>query len=363
MKTSFERLLGKAVFGTAAFTATFLLFRTDLLAVGLSTNFDLSAGASVVVDADYISEEEVSEELEALAAQKALEDAEAAMKKYNLVMADVSKSVNVRAEANEESEIKGKLYKDCGGELIERKNGWTYIRSGELEGWVSDDYLLFDEEAMEFAKKVGHTVATVDTECLRVRKEASEEAKVLGLLEINSEHEVVEEMEGWVLIKYGSRKGYVSSDYVTVNFFVDEGETMEEIKEREALAALAKAQLVTTYSPISCTEDEVALLAALIQCEAGNQSAEGKLAVGAVVCNRVRSGKFPGTITDVIYVPGQFGPVSNGSLDTVLACGAKESCYEAARNAIAGSTNVGSAHYFKRAGNKSGVVIGAHVFY
>lgn len=324
---------------------------------------DLSAGASTVVDAGFISEEEVSDGLEELEAQRIAEEE---AKKKELVMANVSKSVNVRAEAGEDAEIVGKLYKGCGGTYVDSIEGWTCLRSGDLEGWVSNDYLYLGEEAEAYAKKVGHTVAIVETECLRVRKEPAEDAGVLGLLEINSEHDVVEEPEegsDWVKIKYTNKTGYVSSDFVTVEFYVDEGETMEEIKEREALAALAKAQLVTTYSAVSCTEDEVALLAALIQCEAGNQSYEGKLAVGAVVCNRVRSGKFPSTITDVIYASGQFGPVSNGSLDSVLASGAKESCYQAAREAIAGSTNVGSARYFKRAGNKSGVVIGAHVFY
>ena len=50
--------------------------------------------------------------------------------------------------------------------------------------------------------------------------------------------------------------------------------------------------------------EEKELLAALIFCEAGNQPYEGQVAVGAVVMNRVNSGQFPDTITDVIYQSG-----------------------------------------------------------
>ena len=60
-------------------------------------------------------------------------------------MADVQDALNVRAEASEESEKVGLLYKDCGGRILERKDGWTKIKSGDLIGWAKDDYLLFDE--------------------------------------------------------------------------------------------------------------------------------------------------------------------------------------------------------------------------
>ena len=46
---------------------------------------------------------------------------------------------------------------------------------------------------------------------------------------------------------------------------------------------------------------DVAMLAALIQCEAGGESYEGKLAVGSVVMNRVDSSYFPDTVVGVIY--------------------------------------------------------------
>lgn len=327
-----------------------------VLASDTNRSFDLSAGASVVVEADILSEEE--------SFQDRVEEVQEEVEERNkFVMANVDKSVNVRAEADSESEKVGLLYEDCGGTILERGDGWTKIQSGELVGWVSNDYLLFGDEAWEYAQEVGTTIATVETEALRVRKEPSEEAGVYGLLELGSEYEVVEELEGWVAIEYGKYTGYISNEFVSTEFFIEEGETMEQIREREYLLALEKAQLTTNLGAVPGSEEEVMLLAALIQCEAGNQSYEGMVAVGAVVCNRVRSSRFPNTIAEVIFAPGQFTPAGNGKVAERLAAGVNEQCIQAARAALAGETTVGDALYFRRAGNKTGYILGDHVFY
>ena len=117
----------------------------------------------------------------------------------------------------------------------------------------------------------------------------------------------------------------------------------------------------TSASTASSSDRE--LLAGLIYCEAGNQSREGKVAVGAVVMNRVASSSFAGTIKDVIYESGQFSPAGSGWLDSVIANGAiPSSCYEAADAALAGENPIGSAMYFNT-GSGRGVKIGAHQFY
>lgn len=56
------------------------------------------------------------------------------------------------------------------------------------------------------------------------------------------------------------------------------------------------------------TAEDVAMLAAIIECEAGNQSYEGKCAVGSVVINRVADPRFANSISGVIYAPYQFSP-------------------------------------------------------
>lgn len=128
----------------------------------------------------------------------------------------------------------------------------------------------------------------------------------------------------------------------------------EEQAAAEARAAEAQA------ASVAASEQE--LLAALIYCEAGNQPYEGQVAVGAVVMNRVRSGSYPNTITEVIYQSGQFGPAMTGWLDSVLASGCySDTARQAAADAIAGSNPVGDCLYF---GNGNwGIKIGDHYFH
>lgn len=116
-------------------------------------------------------------------------------------------------------------------------------------------------------------------------------------------------------------------------------------------------ETVTTAST-----DDVSLLAALIYCEAGNQSREGKVAVGAVVMNRIASSSYPGSIREVIYQSGQFSPAISGWLDQVIASGAPSDCYEAAQAALNGENPVPGALYFNTSAGK-GTKIGAHWFY
>ena len=138
----------------------------------------------------------------------------------------------------------------------------------------------------------------------------------------------------------------------------------EEQAAAEARAAeeAAAAQAAAKAQAASVSASELDLLAALIYCEAGNQPYEGQVAVGAVVMNRVRSGSYPNTITEVIYQSGQFGPAMTGWLDSVLASGSySDAARQAAADAIAGSNPIGGCLYF---GNGNwGFQIGDHYFH
>ena len=148
-----------------------------------------------------------------------------------LVMANVKDAVNVRSDASEEASKVGKLYKDCGGTILERKDGWTKIQSGTLIGWAKDEYLLFGDDARALANDVGRMIAQINTETLRVRTEADQEAGVLGLLPKGDIADVVDNSNPeWVCIDYEGADGYVAAEYVTVDFQIDSGETLEEIK-------------------------------------------------------------------------------------------------------------------------------------
>ena len=127
--------------------------------------------------------------------------------------------------------------------------------------------------------------------------------------------------------------------------------------EAERVAAEAAAQ-----AQAQAAEQDKRLLAALIFCEAGNQPYEGQVAVGAVVMNRVNSGVYPNSISEVIYQSGQFTPAMTGWLDSVLASGGyTDSAMQAAEDALAGSNPVGNCLYFSTGGY--GMQIGDHYFH
>lgn len=280
-----------------------------------------------------------------------------------LVMANVKSALNVRSEASEDADKVGKLYKDCGGTILERRDGWTKLQSGNIVGWASDQYLLFGEDAVSLANDVGRAVATVDTEAVRVRREPGTESDVLGNLPRGEIVEVLgENQDGWVCVDYDGEDGWVFADYVSLDFLIDAGETMDEIKAREEAEREAKRHV--NYGQYTTDADTTLLLAALIYCEAGGESYEGQLAVGAVVMNRVRSSAYPDSIHGVIYASGQFTPALNGKVNKVYESGKiRESCVRAAEEAISGVSNVGDMTHFRRNNGRDGIVIGNHVFY
>ena len=277
-------------------------------------------------------------------------EAEVAEEESDLVMVNVKKSLNVRSEASADADKVGKIYKDCGGTILERKDGWTKIQSGNLIGWA-------------LAEDVGRLTATVNTETLRVRTEESQDAEVLGLLPAGEIVEALSQEEnGWICIDFEGQDGYVAAEYVVLDFQIDAGETLEEIKARQKAEREAKRH--QNYGEYTTDADTTMLLAALIHCEAGGESYEGQVAVGAVVMNRVRSSAYPDTIHGVIYASGQFTPAQSGKLNRVYESGKiYSSCIKAAEEALAGVSNVGDLTHFRRNNGREGLVIGNHVFY
>lgn len=139
----------------------------------------------------------------------------------------------------------------------------------------------------------------------------------------------------------------------------------KQLAEEIRLSKLAQGSYKRDISEVTFAEGDRYLLANLIYCEAGGEPYEGQLAVGAVVLNRVMSSVFPDTVSGVIYQRSQFSPASSGRLAAALAANrANESCYKAADEAMAGTTNVGNSVFFRTpVPGLSGVQIGHHIFY
>ena len=301
------------------------------------------------------------------------------------LMANVDDFLNVREAADGEAAIAGKLYKGDVATIVEAGDEWTLVTSGNLTGYVKNEYCVTGTEAYAYAQSNCETVAEVNTNNLRVRSEQSVDSKVLDTVSTGAKLTVdteAEATEGWVAVKSGSQTAYVSADYVTVKLNTGVGVTLaeeqaaieaEQARAAEEAARLAEAQAAQSTQAVAATQgagvpaavDDVTLLAAIIQCEAGSDIYESQLAVGAVVINRVKSGAYPNSISEVIYQRGQFGPASSGKLASVLASGSiSGTAYQAATDAINGVDNTGGCTGCRGASSgHAGTVIGAMVFY
>ncbi len=164
----------------------------------------------------------------------------------NLVIAKVNDYVNVRDIPSEEGEIVGKLYDKSVGNFIEEENGWYKIESGNCTGYVKGEFCVTGRDAVELAKEVGTRIATVTTTTLKVREEPGMDAAVLGLVPIEDELIVSEELDGWVKVDIEEGNGYVSEEFVSLSteFVKAESKAEEEArlkKEKEARDAARAA--------------------------------------------------------------------------------------------------------------------------
>lgn len=169
--------------------------------------------------------------------------------------------MNIRSDASEEAEVIGKFYNGNVGTIVEKGEQWSVVSSGNAYGYVNNDYLLFGEEAEAYIENNCDQVAKVTAETLNVRAEESTESDVVTLTDAGDTLTILGQDNGWfkVAVTQSNEEGvvedtvgYVSSDYVYVDYVYDTAVTIEE--EEAALAAAAAeeaaAQTPTTEAPV-----------------------------------------------------------------------------------------------------------------
>jgi hypothetical protein len=148
----------------------------------------------------------------------------------NLGIANVdTANLNVRNEPSLSGEVVGKMTKHNACEILETDGDWYKITSGNVEGYVSSEYILTGEEAIAIAKEEAATYATVTVEALRVRKEASTESDILSLVNKDEDLAVVEEGDEWVRVEVDDEEGYVFKEYVTIAEKLSTAKTIKEL--------------------------------------------------------------------------------------------------------------------------------------
>jgi len=301
---------------------------------------------------------------------------------------DAKDMLDIHAEANTASAVIGQVMEDGHVAILAKYNDWVQIQAGEIAGWVPAENLveteISNEEAVAaneqvIAERTGETASEDEffaeeevqqDETAALQAEASEAAQneieevqaaeEAARIEAEAQAKAAEEaarLEAEAQAKAAAEEAARIEAEAQAKAAAEEAARIEAEAQQAALAAQA-AQTA------AISAEELKLLANIIYCEAGSESYVGKVAVGNVIMNRVKSASQPNTITEVVYAKGQFSPVRNGSLQRALSSDkADAACYQAAIEALAGAQPVGDKLFFRRNNGRSGQVIGHHVFY
>lgn len=275
---------------------------------------------------------------------------------FDKALPKVSEFLNIRSDADSEAEVVGKLYKGSYATIIERGDEWTKISSGDVTGYASNDYLYFDQDAINAAKKLEAFKVKITAGTVNVRSEAGTDSEVLTEASKDDTFIHLNEYDTneWTAIQYSDDTiAYVASEFA--NEFVDLDDAVskaEEVKiqkEKEIAKSLEEAKKFkpskTNRAALKATDEEIFLIATVVAMEALGESYEGKLAVANVIVNRVLSGKWGDSISDVIYAPGQFSGANSGRIEK-FESKVTESCKKAAIEALAGNNNIGDYMFF-----------------
>lgn len=151
-----------------------------------------------------------------------------------LSFAQVSNYVNIRSKPSENGEVLGKLYDNGAAEILDKSGDWYKVKSGSVEGYILEDFLITGEKASDLSKELGTKVASVTADTLRVRESASTNSSIVSLIPKGEKLVVKSEKNDWVKVSVGSSTGFVASDYVKLNTIYQEAVSIQEEQARIA---------------------------------------------------------------------------------------------------------------------------------
>lgn len=356
-----------------------------------------------------------------------------AYKEFSDKCVAVGDNINVREAADTDSKIVGKMNDGAVAVVNSTDGDWLNITSGDVTGYVKAEFVKTGNEAYDYAKDYYDITGAVTEDGVNIRKEASTSSDIIAAAYTGVTYEVDKEatdlVEDWVCISVDStNKGYINADYIEVTegypvavaysdntsddkaadnkektsdnkadekaadnmsdkkevsdsaasnsesnssskqeTKTEEVTTEEKTTEQTTEAATDNqvAVTVTARGSIALSEEDINLMAAVMTLECGSESYEGQLAVANVILNRLQSGRWGSTISGVVYAPSQFTVVNSPSFNTYIS----PSCLQAAREACAGTNNIGGFMSFRPLYNidtsslGSYTIIGNHCFF
>jgi len=286
---------------------------------------------------------------------------------------------NTTEELNEAEKTEREQYASMKARIkyMYERRDYTYLEILNKSGGISEflNKSMYIEKLSDYDQRKLKEYQETRDEIAVTKKELEEEKAELLELQEETEQEKAK-VAGLVANTAGNIAQY--SDQIAAAEDAADAYKAQMKQQEENIAALqkqlaeemAKSKLAAKsawrdISQVTFDDSDRELLAELIYCEAGAEPYAGKLAVGAVVINRVLSSVFPDTVVGVVYQRKQFAPVSDGHLALALANQrATKDCYSAADEAMRGMTNVGNCVFFRTPiPGLTGIAIGGHIFY
>lgn len=175
----------------------------------------------------------------------------------NKAVADIysTTTLNIRKKGSINAKIVGKMKKGNIATVLKKGSEWSKVRSGNVTGYVKNQYLVFGDEIENFAKQNVKKVAKVQTETLRVRKKASTDSKIVTLVSEDDKLKVKKQTDDWAKVKVDGQTGYVSKDYAKVTYSFGKAKSMKQIQAEQAAK---KASVSVSSSGSSATGSRIA---------------------------------------------------------------------------------------------------------
>ena len=171
----------------------------------------------------------------------------------NKAVADIysTTTLNIRKKGSINAKIVGKMKKGNIATVLKKGSEWSKVRSGNVTGYVKNQYLVFGDEIENFAKQNVKKVAKVQTETLRVRKKASTDSKIVTLVSEDDKLKVKKQTYDWAKVKVDGQTGYVSKDYAKVTYSFGKAKSMKQIQAEQE--AKKRAEEAARNKPVSTT--------------------------------------------------------------------------------------------------------------
>lgn len=226
----------------------------------------LSVGAVEAKDEEVKAQEEKTEEKAASASY---------IDFSNKAIVTASGQVNIRKDADVSSDKIGIISNGGLVTVVEQGSEWSHIKSGNCDGYIKNEFLIFGNDAKTYAENNLQKVAVVNATTLRLRQSDSEDSECLTLLTGGEEYGIVSQGDAWTKVEVDdSLTGFVKNEYISISYRTGKAVAVnsEENKTTEATA-----QNQNTQAPTEAQTTEAATEAAteaLPPAPAANPSAQ-----------------------------------------------------------------------------------------